>query len=267
MKLRLSQKIEGTIKNATIKKEGGKWFISFCLERNHETPENNLPGIGIDRGIAQTLALSNEQGWAKQDLTLPPKLKELFEKIKRLQKKLSKMKRFSQNWRKLKKRIGKIHRQITRIRHDFLHKVTGRLSKNHGLIVLEDLKIKNMSKSAKGNMENPGKNVKAKSGLNREILLQGRGILARMLEYKCRWNGGYLELVPPQFTSQRCPKCLFKHKDNRNGKVFECLNCGHTDDADENAAKNIFTAGRAGRVCGDRRVTLIVEAETSLVHD
>ncbi len=120
-----------------------------------------------------------------------------------------------------------------------------------------------MSKSAKGTITSPGENVRAKSGLNREILFQGWGIFANMLRYKCSWSGGHLELVDPKFTSQRCSECLFKSKDNRKGKNFKCLNCGHVEDADSNAAKNIDRAGRAQRDCGDVDIGRIYEAVTS----
>ena len=130
-------------------------------------------------------------------------------------------------------------------------------------MTLEDLKIKNMSKSAKGNAEEYGKNVKAKSGLNREILFQGWGVFANMLKYKCYWNGSEFELVNPRMTSRRCSQCLFESKDNRKGKVFLCLSCGHKEDADVNASKNIDRAGRARRACGDAPIGVICEAGTS----
>ena len=92
-----------------------------------------------------------------------------------------------------------------------------------------------MSKSAKGSLEKKGKNVKAKSGLNREILFQGWGIFGNQLKYKSEWNGGHLELINPKQTSTRCSECLYNDKANRKKKYFECLNCGHIDDADKNA--------------------------------
>ncbi|MDX6878036.1 transposase, partial [Klebsiella pneumoniae] len=80
--------------------------------------------------------------------------------------------KFSANWQKQKRKIQRLHSHIANIRKDYLHKVTSEISKNHAMIVIEDLKVSNMSKSAKGTTEQPGRNVKAKSGLNRSILEQ-----------------------------------------------------------------------------------------------
>lgn len=265
VKFRLSRSIEGTIKNATIKRETDGWYISFCVEKEIEIAENKKPSIGIDRGISQTIALSDMTSYEMSELHLPDECKSLRERIKVLQRKLSKKKRFSENWKKLNKRISKLHTRIARIRRDFLHKISTKLAKNHGLITLEDLKIKNMSKSAKGTSEKNGKNVKAKSGLNREILFQGWGLFATMLRYKTEWSGAGFELVNPRRTSQRCSHCLYEDKNNRNGKKFKCLSCGHEADADKNAATNINRAGHAQRACGDADIGPIDETRTSAI--
>jgi putative transposase len=261
---RLSQNIEGKIKNATIKKEVDGWYISFCCEKEIEIPSRNHPAVGVDRGISESLVLSStEDSLRNIKLTLPRQCKEIRERIKVLQKKLRLKKKFSIGWKKLQLKIRKLHSKIARIRHDFLHKASSFIAKNHSYVSLEDLKIKNMSKSAKGTSENPGKNVKAKSGLNREILFQGWGIFASQLKYKCEWSGGHLELVNPQYTSTRCSECLYNDKKNRKRKQFKCLNCGHVEDADKNAAKNINRVGRTQRDCGGLAIGPTVEAVTS----
>jgi transposase, IS605 OrfB family, central region len=117
---------------------------------------------------------------------------------------------------------------------------------------LEDLKVKNMSASAKGTTENPGKNVKAKSGLNRSILDQGWYEFRRQLEYKQQWAGGKLIIVPPANTSLKCSACGHISKANRISQSrFRCTECGHKEHADLNAAKNILSAGQAELACGD----------------
>lgn len=263
VKFRLSQSVEGKIKNATVKKEADGWYISFCTEKEVEIKPNEKASTGIDRGISQTLALSDESRYSRDELELPKSCGFLRDRIKVLQKRLRLKKKFSKGWYSLQNEIRKLHTKIARIRRDFLHKISTKLAKNHGLVTLEDLKIKNMSKSAKGDAENHGKNVKAKSGLNREILFQGWGIFAEMLKYKCHWNGSKFELVNPKMTSRRCSQCLFESKDNRKGKVFLCLSCGHKEDADVNASKNINRAGLARRACGDAPIGVICEAGTS----
>jgi putative transposase len=115
--------------------------------------------------------------------------------------------KFSSNWKKQKNRIGKLHHTIANIRNDYLHKTTTILSQNHFLIVIEDLQVKNMSKSASGDLIKPGRNVKAKSDLNRSILDQGWFEFKRQLEFKPVWRGGELIAVKPHYTSQECSKC------------------------------------------------------------
>jgi len=118
-------------------------------------------------------------------------------KLARLQRQLSKKVKFSSNWKKQKGKIQRLHSHIANARRDYLHKVTSEISKNHAMIVIEDLKVSNMSKSAKGTSEKPGRNVKAKSGLNRAILDQGWYEMRRQLEYKQRWQGGQVLAIPP----------------------------------------------------------------------
>ena len=114
------------------------------------------------------------------------------------------------------------------------------------MIACEDLKVANMSKSASGTLENKGRNVKAKSGLNKSILDQGWGMMIDMLEYKQHWTGGLLVKVNPQYTSQTCFECKHIAKENRRTQAkFECVKCGHKANADVNAAKNILAAGHA----------------------
>lgn len=261
---RISQNIEGKIKNATIRKESDGWYISFCCEKEIEILKNRMPSVGIDRGISETLVLSSgEDRFKDLKLTLPRECKEIRERIKVLQKRLRLKKKFSESWRKLQQKIRRLHSKITRIRHDFLHKASSYIAKNHSYVSLEDLKIKNMSKSAKGTLEKKGRNVRAKSGLNREILFQGWGIFANQLKYKCEWSGGHLELINPKHTSTRCSECLYNEKLNRKKKRFECLNCGHIEDADKNAAKNINRVGRTRRDCGGAIIGSANEAVTS----
>lgn len=262
LKFRLSRSLQGEIRSATIIRESDGWYISFALQVEADKPTNSADSeIGIDRGITDSMVCSNGEVF-----NLPIKAKTKRDRVSVLQKRLRKKKKFSKNWHKDQSKIRKLNSQIANIRKDFLHKTSTHLAKNHGLIVLEDLKIKNMSKSAKGTTEEPGKNVKAKSGLNREILFQGWGMFASMLNYKTQWYGSRLELVDPKNTSRTCPSCGVIDKDNRDGKKFKCTGCGFEADADLVGSiniKNKFTAGRAGSACGGADVSPAVEARTS----
>jgi len=125
------------------------------------------------------------------------------------------------------------------------------ISKNHAIIVLEDLRTKNMTASAKGSIDEPGSRVRQKAGLNRSILDMGWFEFGRQLEYKQRWRGGQVILINPRNTSRKCSVCGFTDKANRATQAqLSCMACGHTENADVNAAKNILAAGHAAQACG-----------------
>ena len=172
--------------------------------------------------------------------------------LARLQRQLSRKVKFSNNWQKQKRKIQRLHSCIANIRRDYLHKVTTTVSKNHAMIVIEDLKVSNMSKSAAGTVSQPGRNVRAKSGLNRSILDQGWYEMRRQLEHKQLWSGGQVLAVPPAYTSQRCACCGHTAKENRlSQSKFRCQVCGYTANADVNGARNILAAGHAVLACGE----------------
>jgi len=132
--------------------------------------------------------------------------------------------------------------------------VSNTISKNHAIVVLEDLKVSNMSKSAKGTADTPGKNVKAKSGLNKSILDQGWSMFADMLEYKQKWRGGELFFVAPHHTSQTCPGPACQHRSPENRPTqskFECVSCGYTDNADLVGATNVLERGHRLLACAE----------------
>jgi len=142
-----------------------------------------------------------------------------------------------------------LHNKIANIRKDFVHKSSKDLSKNHAVVFIEDLSIRNMSKSARGSQKH-GKNVKRKSGLNRAVLDASPFELRRQLQYKLTWRGGLLVAVPPQNTSRRCPACGTVSAENRRTQEkFSCVQCGFTANADFVAAVNIKEAGLASLAC------------------
>ena len=173
-------------------------------------------------------------------------------RLAQYQKRMKRKIKFSSNWKKAVAKVRKIHTNIANARKDFLHKASTAISKNHAIVCIEDLKIKNMSSSAKGSIENPGKNVKQKSGLNRSILDQGWGEFRRQLQYKLSWNGGLLLAVPPHHTSQTCPCCAFVSKENRLSQAhFSCIHCGYKNHADVVGAINILERGLRLLACGE----------------
>ena len=256
IKFKKSQEIVGKITSITIKKICGLWYVSFCINREIEQPLHpSKSAIGVDLGINKLVTTSDGQVFDPIN-----SFKANQVKIARLQRKLKKKTKFSENWKKLNLKINKLHHHIANIRHDYLHKVTTTLSKNHAMIVVEDLKVANMSKSAKGSIEKKGKNVKAKSGLNKSILDQGWSMLVGMLEYKQQWRGGLLVKVDPKYTSQTCSSCGHVAKENRLTQAnFSCVECGFSENADINASRNILAVGHTvlsveGRCGKDRPV-------------
>lgn len=246
-----SREIVGTIKNATISRRGLHWFVSIQTEREVQpTGPGAKSMIGIDLGINKFAVLSNGTEF-KPANSLKIKLNRLaFE-----QRGLARKQKGSNNFKKHKKKISKIHTKIADVRLDYLHKTSTTISKNHACVVLEDLKVTNMSKSAKGDIENPNKCVKAKSGLNRSILDQGWHTFRTLLQYKLNELGGELVLVDAKYTSQRCSCCGHTSSDNRTTQArFCCTHCGHTENADHNAARNILAAGHAVLACGDTKL-------------
>jgi IS605 OrfB family transposase len=242
-----SQRVKGIPKHVTVSRNGKHWFVSICCEVEIADAAPKVKDIGIDMGIVKLCAMSDGAIVANPDC-----LKKFQAKLAKLQRRLARKKKFSKNFHKQKAKITALHIKIADARRDKIHETTTGIAKNHGLVVLEDLRIKNMSKSAKGTLENPGSHVKQKSGLNRSILDAGWGEFRRQVEYKVAWSGGIVVAVDPKNTSRRCPVCGHTAKANRLTQAdFVCVNCGHADDADVNAAINILRAGHARLACGE----------------
>jgi putative transposase len=170
---------------------------------------------------------------------------------------MSRKTKFSNNWKKAKACVQKIHCRIGNARRDYLHKCSTTISPScfqnqHAMVCIEDLQVRNMSRSAAGTAETQGKNVRAKSGLNQSILDQGWFEFRRQLDYKLAWNGGHLIAVPPQNTSRMCPACGHVSADNRRTQArFCCVECGFEENADVVGAINVLRAGHARLACAD----------------
>lgn len=247
VRYRNSREVIGEVKNVTVSQSCGKWYVSIQTEYEVPEPVHKAASmVGLDAGVTKLATLSD--GTVYQPVN---SFKARQRKLAMLQRQLSRKVKFSASWQKQKKKIQRLHSHIANIRRDYLHKVTSEISKNHAMIVIEDLKVSNMSKSAKGTAERHGQNVRAKSGLNRSILDQGWYEMRRQLEYKQLWRGGQVLAIPPAYTSQRCVCCGHTAKENRQTQSkFVCQVCGYTENADINGARNILAAGHAVFACG-----------------
>jgi putative transposase len=240
IRYRNSRQILGLAKNITVSLSGGKWFASIQTERE---VEQLVPvatsAVGIDVGIARFATFSDASFLAPLN-----SFRKHEQRLRRYQRMMSRKVKFSQNWQKARRRVQKIHTRIGNVRRDFLHKATTTIAKNHGIVCIENLQVRNMSQSSKGSAKKAGKNVAAKSGLNKSILDQGWFEFRRQLEYKLNWTGGMLLAVPAHHTSQTCPCCGHVAKENRlTQSQFLCVECGYENNADVVGAINILSRG------------------------
>jgi putative transposase len=197
IRYRNSRNILGAARNITVSQSAGKWYASIQTMREVEQPVPcATSAVGIDLGVARFATLSDGSFVAPLN-----SFKRHQARLRRYQRALSRKTKFSGNWQKAKGGVQNIHTRIGDARRDFLHKTTTTISKNHAMVCIEDLQVKNMSRSSKGNAQTAGKNVRAKSGLDKSILDRGWFEFRRQLEYKLTWSGGMLVAVPPQNTS------------------------------------------------------------------
>ncbi|WP_175691803.1 RNA-guided endonuclease InsQ/TnpB family protein, partial [Burkholderia anthina] len=237
LRYRNSRDVPGMVKNVTVSQSCGKWFVSIQTERE---VERSIPqatnAVGIDMGVARFATLSDGSFYEPLN-----SFRRQEAALRRAQQATSRKTKFSNNWKKAKARVQRIHARIGNARRDYLHKCSTTISQNHAMVCIEDLQVRNMSRSAKGNVEQPGKQVRAKSGLNKSILDQGWFEFRRQLDYKLAWHGGWLVAVPPQNTSRTCPCCDHVSADNRQTQaLFACVECGFEENADVVGAINVL---------------------------
>lgn len=241
VKFRDTRPMRGTLKNVTVARAANGWHISFACEIQHTAPANTRPAVGIDRGVANTLALSTGEL-----LSVPRSLETLDRRKRKAQRIVARRKKGSKRRAKQLRRVAKLAARAARIRADWQHRITTDIAARFGLVVIEYLKIKNMTASAAGTIAAPGRNVRQKAGLNRSILNQGWGGCEIKLAYKLAERGGTLEKVDPAYTSQTCPACGCIDARNRESQArFVCVECGHGAHADRNAAVNILRRNTA----------------------
>ena len=238
VRFRWSRNVPDQAKSFRVNRDrAGRWHVCFAVI----PPPIEGPGrgeiVGVDRGVAVSAALS-----AGELLSVPGLTEIETDRMLHLQRKLARAKRGSNRRRRVKAAIGRLKARQTDRRKDWVEKTSTRLARRYDLIRVEDLKIRNMVRSARGTITAPGKNVRAKAGLNRSIYAAGWGALVTRLEQKAP---GRMEKIDPAYTSQTCNACGHRAPENRESQaVFRCRACGHADHADVNAAKNI-AAGRA----------------------
>ncbi|MGF6960727.1 RNA-guided endonuclease InsQ/TnpB family protein [Paraburkholderia youngii] len=246
IRYRNSRTVRGEVRSATVSLRAGRWYVSILTACEVEQAIPKGPAVGIDVGVSRFATLSD--GTVIAPLA---SFRKHAQRLAKYQRRLARKVKGSTNWKKTKARIQRIHARIADARADFLHKASNTISKNHAMIAVEDLKVRNMTKSARGTVEQPGRQVRQKAGLNKAILDQGWGEFRRQLEYKTAWRGGFFVVVDPRNTSRRCPCCGHISADNRKTQaLFACTRCGHEANADHVGALNVLAAGHAAIACG-----------------
>lgn len=235
VKFRRTREMIGDVRNVAFSHKAGCWFVSFGCDREAEVVGTNVLSVGIDRGVARTLTFSTGEHLQA------PALQDLTNRRGQAQRVLARRQRGSKRYAAQRARVAVLRAKEARIRTAWCHEASTDIARRFGVVAIEALQITNMTASAGGTLAGPGKGVRQKAGLNRSILEQSWGRWADMLEYKLAERGGHLITVPAPFTSQTCASCGVVDAGSRESQaVFLCVACGHTDNADVNAAKEIL---------------------------
>ena len=235
----------------------GRWHLAFAAIPAPVPAPGNGQAVGIDRGVAVSAALSTGELLLVPGLTGRERAK-----LRRLERKLARTKRGSKRRGRVRLALARLRARETDRRKDWAEKASTAIARRFDLIRVEALQIPGMTRSAKGTVADPGRNVRAKAGLNRGILRSGWGLLVRRLADKAP---GRVEKVNPAFTSQRCSACgRVDSKSRESQAVFRCTVCGFAANADVNAAINI-AAGHAVTARGGRRDAGPVNREPQLL--
>jgi transposase len=215
----------------------GRWHVAFAVIPAPVPAPGNGQVVGIDRGVAVSAALSTGDLLHAPGLTARER-----RRLRRLQRRLARARRGSNRRGRVKHAVARLKARETDRRKDWAEKASTGIARRFDVIRVEDLKITNMTRSAKGTLGDPGRNVRQKAGLNRGILGSGWGLLVRRLADKAP---GRVEKVKPHYTSQRCSACGQVDARSRESQPrFVCTACGFAGNADVNAARNI-AAGHA----------------------
>lgn len=227
VKYRDSRSIDGKICATRIVNEGGKWFACIGVKTDSQALAPSSLALGVDRGVAVAMACSDGKQYHATSLAA------LDQKVGRARKVLSRRKRGSSRYRKQRLVVARLLGKAARIRRDWQHKATTSICRTYGTVVIEDLRTQNMTSAGRG-----------KRGLNRSILNVGWHSIELMLAYKLEERGGTLIKINPAYTSQTCSACGTIDKQSRESQArFSCTSCGHTMNADHNAAINILRQG------------------------
>lgn len=236
-----------TTLTVTRVKSGNGWKWRACVGFKNVAAVKSTPAAGggslagYDRGVAVTFAGSD--GIL---LTMPSFLAEARDEISELLRQRAGKKVGSRAWQQINRKVAKAYKRAKQRSDNWARETARAIVAEHGVIVFEDLKLKNMTKSARGTVEAPGNNVAQKQGLNRALQDAALGRLHHWVNVKAEEAGRITWVVPARNTSRTCAACDYCDVTNRKSRdVFECQSCGHTAHADTNAAEVVAARGQA----------------------
>jgi len=253
VKFRASRDLAGeVIRSVTLTRDGRHWYLSVLVDDGLQTPETHEvagEAVGVDRGVAVAVATSRGELIDRPFSTEGERCR-----VTVLARRLSRCAKRGRNRDKVRAQLAAVRARERRRRADFCAQTAHQLATANAVVVIEDLKTKHMTKSVKGTLDQPGRNVAAKSGLNRAILGKGWHQFALALSSAARYTGTAVVSVPAAYTSQRCSACGHVDPKSRESQaVFRCTACPRpAEHADVNAAKNILAAGLAVIACQDQ---------------
>ena len=258
VRFRWSRAVPPGVKSYRVRMDRvGRWHVAFAVIPEPVPAPGSGETVGIDRGVAVSAALPTGEM-----LTVPGLSAGRRRRLRRLQRRLARARRGSNRRARVKRAVARLRAREADARKDWAEKASTDIARRFDLIRVEDLRIADMTRSARGTAGNPGRNVRAKAGLNREILRSGWGLLVLRLEDKAP---GRVEKVKPEYTSQRCSACGQVDAESRESQArFVCTACGFADNADVNAARNI-AAGHAVTARGGDGVARPVNREPQLL--
>ena len=225
----------------TVKRENGAYYLVLLFDVDVQ-PKPPVSGeVGIDVGVRDFLTLSTGE-----KVNYPDRLRQLEEKVRWEQRKLSRRVRGSSNYRKQKVAVSKAYAKLRNYRENFQHQVSHKLIEDNQFIGMETLAVQNMSRKAKKKLDENGKPARngqsRKRAMNRSILRNGWNNFVDKLSYKAQWYGRTLVQVDRFYPSSRlCHSCGHKHDSLLlSEREWVCDSCGASHDRDVNAALNIL---------------------------
>ncbi|MFC7264173.1 RNA-guided endonuclease InsQ/TnpB family protein [Streptomyces lutosisoli] len=259
---RWSRPLGGSVKSATVTRDGKHWYVSFLVEDGTREPAVSLERgrVGVDRGVV-TLAATSDGQFLDRGFITPGEA----ERYRRLQQQLARTRKGSKRRKACQGKMRAIMRRVRDRRQDFHARSACQIVDGNALVVLEDLNTAGMTATARGTATEPGTRVRQKAGLNRAILDKGWHSFELAVRNRARRTGAVVRTVNPAHTSTTCPACGHVHPDNRKSQAkFVCTVCGHTGHADTVGAKNTLARGHVGHRAWRPRRQPVREAPTSV---